>query len=102
MEYRPLGNTGVTVSALGFGCGAVGGLMTRGDAADQRAAVARAIEGGVTYFDTAQQYGDGRSEENLGRVLRELGASNRVIVGTKLLLRRSEFGDARRRASELM
>ncbi len=87
MEQRPLGSTGLKVSALGFGCGAVGGLMTRGDPAVQRQAVAKALDAGITYFDTAAQYGDGRSEQNLGRVMRELGAWQRVIVGTKVRLR---------------
>ena len=59
MEQRPLGSTGLRVSALGFGCGAVGGLMVRGTPADQRQAVSRALDAGITYFDTAAQYGDG-------------------------------------------
>ena len=87
MEQRPFGSTGLTVSALGFGCGAVGGLLVRGDADEQRRAVSRALDAGITYFDTAAQYGDGRSEENLGRVMRELGAWSRVVVGTKVRLR---------------
>src|SRR5438132_1916676 len=93
MEQRPLGATGITVSALGFGCGAVGGLMVRGDASEQRQAVSRGLEAGITYFDTAAQYGDGRSEENLGRVMRELGAWTRVVVGTKVRLRAEEMAD---------
>jgi aryl-alcohol dehydrogenase-like predicted oxidoreductase len=84
MEQRPLGSTGLTVSALGFGCGAVGGLMVRGDHAEQRQAVQRALDAGITYFDTAAGYGDGASEENLGRVMRELGAWSQVVVGTKV------------------
>lgn len=102
MQYRPLGKTGLTVSELGFGCGAVGGLMTKGAPEEQRGAIARALDAGVTYFDTAQQYGEGRSEENLGRVLTELGAWDRVVVGTKLQLRRTDLGNARQRAAELM
>jgi L-galactose dehydrogenase/L-glyceraldehyde 3-phosphate reductase len=86
MEQRALGRTGLTVSALGFGCGSIGGLMVRGDPAAQREAVARALDAGITYFDTAPQYGDGRSEENLGRTLRDLGAWQRVVVGTKVRL----------------
>ena len=81
MEIRPLGATGLRVSVLGFGCGAVGGLMVRGDPADQERAVARAVELGITYFDTAAGYGDGVSETNLGRALRVLRAD--VVVGTK-------------------
>jgi L-galactose dehydrogenase/L-glyceraldehyde 3-phosphate reductase len=82
MELRPLGRTGLTVSALGFGCGAVGGLMVRGEPSAQRRAVARAIEAGLRYFDTAPSYGDGRSEENLGRVWHELRPDG-CVVGTK-------------------
>ena len=87
MERRALGRTGLEVSALGFGCGAVGGLMVRGDPGAQRRAVERALAAGVRYFDTAPGYGDGRSEENLGRVLREIGAGAAgAVVGTKLRL----------------
>ena len=92
MERRALGSTGLTVSALGFGCGAVGGLMVRGDAAEQRHAVSRALDAGITYFDTAAQYGDGASEQNLGRVMRDLGAWSRVVVGTKVRLRPEQVG----------
>ena len=60
--------------------------MVRGAPDDQRAAVVRALDAGITYFDTAAQYGDGASEENLGRVMRELGTWSRVVVGTKVRL----------------
>src|SRR3974377_1099761 len=72
MEMRVFGRTGLQLSVLGFGCGAVGGLMVRGDAADQERTVARALDAGVNYFDTAVQYGDGESEKNLGRILQTL------------------------------
>src|SRR5712691_11064502 len=72
MEKRKFGRTGLDVSLLGFGCGAVGGLMIKGAAADQERAVSRALELGINYFDTAQMYGNGESERNLGRVLKEL------------------------------
>ncbi len=86
MRYRALGKTGVAVSELGFGCGAVGGLMIRGEPDQQREAIARALNAGVTYFDTAHAYGDGVSEENLGRTLSDLDAWDKVVVGTKLRL----------------
>ena len=70
MEIRVFGRTGMRLSVLGFGCGAVGGLMVRGDHADQARTVARALAAGVNYFDTAVQYGDGESEKNLGRILK--------------------------------
>jgi L-galactose dehydrogenase/L-glyceraldehyde 3-phosphate reductase len=78
------------LSVLGFGCGAVGGLMVRGDPADQERTVARAIAAGVNYFDTAVQYGDGESEKNLGRVLQKLKPAN-VVVGTKVRLQPGQF-----------
>src|SRR6266446_6730880 len=53
MQKRKLGRTGLEVSVLGYGAGAVGGLFTKGTAADQERAAARAIEAGVNYFDTA-------------------------------------------------
>ena len=81
MNYRPLGSTGLELSEIGFGCGNVGGLMIRGDHRDQVNAAARAMELGINYFDTASSYGNGQSETNLGRVLKELSAE--VLVGTK-------------------
>ena len=91
MEYREFGRTGLKVSALGFGCGAVGGLMVKGNYTDMVHVVAHAIDSGVTYFDTARAYGNGKSEENLGRVLTELKAN--VIVGTKVNLQTGEIND---------
>ena len=58
MEMRIFGRTGMQLSVLGFGCGAVGGLMVRGDPLDQERTIARAITAGVNYFDTAVQYGN--------------------------------------------
>jgi aryl-alcohol dehydrogenase-like predicted oxidoreductase len=84
MQKRKLGRTGLEVSVLTFGCGAVGGLMTRGASIDQERAVARALEAGINHFDTAPAYGNGASEENLGRVLDVLKPD--VIVSTKVRL----------------
>jgi L-galactose dehydrogenase/L-glyceraldehyde 3-phosphate reductase len=89
MDYRPLGRTGLSVSAIGFGCGSIGGLFVRGTPEDQRVAVSAALQGGVNYFDTAAQYGEGRSEENLGRTLRDLAAT--PLIGTKLSVTRAEL-----------
>jgi L-galactose dehydrogenase/L-glyceraldehyde 3-phosphate reductase len=82
MQTRRLGRTGLEVSVLGFGCGAVGGLMVNGSAADQERAVARALELGINYFDTAAMYGNGQSERNLGRVLKSLKPN--LYLGTKV------------------
>jgi aryl-alcohol dehydrogenase-like predicted oxidoreductase len=91
MQLREFGRTGMQLSVLGFGCGAVGGFMVRGDAAEQERTIARAIEAGVNYFDTAVQYGDGESESNLGRVLQKLEPA-KVAVGTKVRLPASASG----------
>ena len=91
MEMRVYGRSGMRLSALGFGCGAVGGLMVRGEPRDQERAVARAIEAGVNYFDTAVQYGDGESEKNLGRALRSLKPAG-AVVGTKVRLPPADVG----------
>jgi aryl-alcohol dehydrogenase-like predicted oxidoreductase len=79
------------LSILGFGCGAVGGLMVRGAPSDQERAIARALEVGVNYFDTAVQYGNGESERNLGRALQKLKPAE-AIVGTKVRLPSSDMG----------
>lgn len=91
MQLRTFGRTGMRLSILGFGCGAVGGLMVRGDAADQERTVARAIAAGVNYFDTAVLYGDGESEKNLGRILQKLKPAD-VVVGTKVRLQPRDLG----------
>jgi L-galactose dehydrogenase/L-glyceraldehyde 3-phosphate reductase len=84
MNYRRLGKTNLQVSELGFGCGAVGGLLVKGDRKEMVRVVARAIEGGINYFDTAAIYGDGQSETSLGLVLEELKPA--AFVGTKVRL----------------
>jgi L-galactose dehydrogenase/L-glyceraldehyde 3-phosphate reductase len=91
MEMRIFGSTGLRLSVLGFGCGAVGGLMVRGDPLDQERTIARAIAAGVNYFDTAVQYGSGESEKNLGRILQQLKPPN-AVVGTKVRLPSVSFG----------
>jgi aryl-alcohol dehydrogenase-like predicted oxidoreductase len=83
MEMRMFGRSGMQISVLGFGCGAVGGLMVRGEPADQERAIGRALDAGVNYFDTAVQYGNGESERNLGRALKKLKPAD-VVVGTKV------------------
>jgi aryl-alcohol dehydrogenase-like predicted oxidoreductase len=93
MDYRLLGKTGLHVSALGFGCGNVGGLMVRGTPTERERAVARGIELGINYFDTAPAYGNGVSERHLGQALSALKAN--VYVGTKFRLAASDTRDLR-------
>src|SRR6202789_4125908 len=83
METRVFGRSGLRLSILGFGCGAVGGLMMRWSPADQDRAVGLALDAGINYFDTAVQYGNGASESNLGRVLGARKPAG-VAVGTKV------------------
>jgi aryl-alcohol dehydrogenase-like predicted oxidoreductase len=92
METRVFGRSGLLVSVLGFGCGAVGGLMVRGSAADQDRAIGLALAAGVNYFDTAVQYGNGTSETNLGRVLAAQKPAE-VYVGTKVRVPSGSFRD---------
>lgn len=89
MEKRKLGRTGFHVSVLSFGCGAVGGLMTKGEPKDQERAVARALELGINYLDTASIYGNGTSEENLGRVLKVL--KPKALIATKFRLKDPDY-----------
>jgi aryl-alcohol dehydrogenase-like predicted oxidoreductase len=100
MDQRAFGRTGLRVGVLGFGCGDVGGLIVRGTQAERERAVARAVEAGINYFDTAASYGSGESERNLGRTLRALGL--RPYVGTKFRLDPAErdVGGALARALE--
>lgn len=90
MEMRRFGHSGLEVSALGFGCGAVGGLMVRGTPAEQERTVGPALDAGVNYFDTAVHYGNGLSEDNLGRVLAALKPA-RAIVATKVRVKPDEM-----------
>lgn len=89
---RPFGQTGLTVSALGFGCGPGAKLMVGDDQAAQVACVARALELGIRYFDTAALYGAGRSETNLGRTLAALGRPE-VTIASKVTLEWDDFAD---------
>ena len=91
MRYRMLGNTGLRVSEIGFGCGNVGGLMVRGSHDQQISSVRHALDLGINYFDTARAYGEGQSETNLGRVLDEIGEE--VILSTKIRLESDALQD---------
>jgi aryl-alcohol dehydrogenase-like predicted oxidoreductase len=84
MLKRPLGSTGLTIAPISFGAGPVSQLLVGEDRKSQLATVARAVELGVTWFDTAATYGDGQSEANLGQTLAELGLRDEVQVATKV------------------
>ena len=71
MEYRELGRTGWKVSAISFGAWAIGGTWGKVDDKESLAALHRAADLGVNFFDTADVYGNGRSERLLGQLKRE-------------------------------
>jgi aryl-alcohol dehydrogenase-like predicted oxidoreductase len=73
MQYRELGRTGLSVSAIGFGSWAIGGTWGPTDDAASLQALHRALDLGVNFFDTADVYGDGHSERLLARLKRERG-----------------------------
>lgn len=87
---RVLGRSGIAVSAMGLGCWAIGGPAYRGetpvgwgevDDNESIRAIQRAVDLGVTFFDTANVYGAGHSEEVLGRAL--AGRRQQVVIATK-------------------
>ena len=90
MFTRTLGRSGITVSALGLGCWAIGGPFWRGenpvgwgqvDDAESLRAIQRALDLGVTFFDTSDVYGCGHSERLLGQAL--AGQRERLVIATK-------------------
>ncbi|MEE8291151.1 MAG: aldo/keto reductase [Candidatus Tectomicrobia bacterium] len=81
MEYRPFGQTGLQVSAIGFGCWELGGGYGKVDESEYTPAVHRAIDLGINCFDTAEAYGFGVSERALARALGERRQD--VMVVTK-------------------
>jgi aryl-alcohol dehydrogenase-like predicted oxidoreductase len=81
MRTRRLGKTGYEVSEVGFGAWAIGGSWGRTDDVESLAAMHAAVDAGVTFFDTADVYGDGRSERLIARLLRE--RDEPLVVATK-------------------
>lgn len=81
MQYREFGRTGWKVSALGFGAWAIGGAWGAVDDHESFAALNRAIELGVNFFDTADVYGGGRSERLLAKLRQQQG--EKIYIATK-------------------
>ena len=81
MKFRPLGRTGWNISAISFGAWAIGGTWGSVDDRDSLAALHRAVDLGVNFFDTADVYGDGRSERLLRQLRRE--RSETIYIATK-------------------
>jgi len=82
MNYRELGRTGWKVSEIGFGAWGIGGDWGPVDDAESIAALHKAIDLGINLIDTADVYGDGRSERLVGQVVRER-KGERIYVATK-------------------
>src|SRR5919197_1411698 len=87
MKYRPLGRTGLVVSEIGYGAWGIGGRTAAetsyGDTDDRvsLAALARALDLGITFFDTSAAYGDGHSEQLIGQAVKARRAE--VVIATK-------------------
>lgn len=75
MKHRTFGRSGIKVSEIILGAGAVGGVLIHKDDATKREAIRRALGGGINWIDTAAAYGNGKSEEALGWLLPEAGAA---------------------------
>lgn len=91
MEYTQLGRTGLTVSRAGFGGGGIGQVWGPTTEPEGVAAVHRALDLGITFFDVAPSYGNGKAEEALGKALQ--GRTEPVVVATKVRLRADEMDD---------
>ena len=83
MKYRPYGNTGLEISEIVFGAGAVGGIVIDADDDTRRTAIRRALDGGINWIDTAASYGQGRSEEALAWLLKEIPDDEQPYLSTK-------------------
>jgi aryl-alcohol dehydrogenase-like predicted oxidoreductase len=81
MDYRALGRTGFRVSTVSFGAWAVGGTWGHVEDAESLAALHRAVDLGVNFFDTADVYGDGRSERLLAALRRD--RKEEIVIATK-------------------
>src|SRR6188768_4187970 len=82
MRYKTLGRTGMSVSTVSFGAWAIGGAWGQVDDTASMAALHAAVDSGVNFIDTADVYGDGRSERLVARLRRER-AGERIYVATK-------------------
>ena len=91
MRTRRFGRTGLQVSELVFGGGWVGGILIHQDDTIKLQAVRRALDAGINFIDTAASYGDGKSEEALGWILKEVDAT--PYVATKFRLDLGESDD---------
>lgn len=91
MEYTELGRTGINVSKLCVGCMSFGKAGTMHDwtfdESDSERMIKHALELGINFFDTANVYSAGTSEEYLGRALKRLTARDKVVIASKVYFR---------------
>lgn len=87
MKTRAFGKTGLEVSELVFGAGFVGGIIIHADDDTRRSVVKLALDGGINWIDTAASYGDRKSEEALGWLLKEIPEDARPYISTKFTLK---------------
>ena len=81
MHYRKLGNSTLTVSAIGLGCMSMSGIYGKGDDAESIAVIHRALDLGVNFLDSSDMYGWGHNEELLGQAIK--GRRDKVVLATK-------------------
>ncbi len=81
MNYRKLGNSTLTVSAIGLGCMSMSGIYGKGDDAESIAVIHRALDLGVNFLDSSDMYGWGHNEELLGQAIK--GRRDKVLLATK-------------------
>ncbi|HIF72170.1 MAG TPA: aldo/keto reductase [Dehalococcoidia bacterium] len=83
MKYRNLGSTGLQISEVIFGGGAVGGILIGADDDTRRKAVRMALDAGINWIDAAASYGTGASETAIGWLMKEVPESDRPYISTK-------------------
>ena len=88
MKYVQFGNTGLTVSRLCLGCMSFGDAAAEGhdwamDLDSSRPFIRQALEAGINFFDTANAYSGGTSEEYVGKLLNEMANRDEVVIATK-------------------
>jgi aryl-alcohol dehydrogenase-like predicted oxidoreductase len=88
--YRPLGKSGVQVSAVGLGCMSLSGIYGAAEDAQSEALIQHAIDAGINHLDSSDMYGWGHNEEVVGRALK--GRRDKVVLATKFGQVRGEGG----------
>ncbi len=91
MESRKLGKTGLEISEIIFGGGAVGGILINANDDTRRRAVRMALDAGIIWIDTAASYGNGLSEKAIAWLIDDLPEQDRPYISTKTAFDRDSF-----------